>query len=63
MDKEYLGDGLYVDHDGYQYRLFTERPDGVHEVFLEGHVMKAFFLYIERTEGVKISIKKEARDG
>lgn len=32
---EYLGDGVYVQYSGYDFRLFTERETGVHEIFLE----------------------------
>jgi hypothetical protein len=45
---EHLGDGLFVSFDGWQYRLWTERSDGVHEVFLEPGVVVAFQNYIER---------------
>lgn len=58
-DPFYLGDGLYVSHDGFQYRLFTTREQGeVHEVFLEPMIMKSFFLYLEKVEGIKIKITK-----
>ena len=48
-NKSYLGDGLYVEFDGYQFRLFTERGLGnVHEVFLEPEVMQAFLKFVEK---------------
>jgi hypothetical protein len=43
----YLGDGLYVEHDGYQYRLFAS--NGIHttnEVFLDPRVLEAFQRYL-----------------
>lgn len=45
IDKEYLGDGLYVGSDGYNLRLYTERPDGWHYVGLEPEVLWAFDEY------------------
>lgn len=53
--QEYLGDGLYVNHDGFQYQLFT--PDNAC-VFLDPHVTQAFLRYIERVENVKITVAK-----
>lgn len=51
MKNIYLGDGLYAHHDGYQYWLTTE----TNEVALEPAVLRNFFKYIEKTEGVKIT--------
>jgi hypothetical protein len=53
--REYLGDGLYVEFDGYQFRLFAH--DGIshtNEVFLEPGVVAAFLRYIERLKGASI---------
>lgn len=50
--KIYLGDGLYVYHDGMQYWLTT---DAGMEVALEPSVLGNFFKYIEKTEGLKIT--------
>jgi len=44
---EYLGDGLYVQYDGYQVELYTS--DGTYKtnrVFLEPSVLTAFLVYI-----------------
>lgn len=46
----YLGDGLYAEFDGFQIRLFTERENGLHEVFLEGEVITAFINYIDKVD-------------
>lgn len=49
MNKTYLGDGLYIDEDGYQIRLFTS--DGVNDLFsvyLEPAVLEAFLSWLER---------------
>ena len=40
--REYLGDGLYAEFDGYQFRLFTQREEGEHEVYLEPDVLQRF---------------------
>lgn len=48
MIREYLGDGLYADYDGEQFRLHTQRNEGEHEVFLEPHVLAAFLAFVER---------------
>jgi hypothetical protein len=44
----YLGDGLYAAFDGYQIRLWTQREDGVHEVFLDDVALAAFELFVSR---------------
>lgn len=42
----YLGDGLYAAYDGYQIRLYTERADGEHEVFLDDTTLVAFEAFV-----------------
>jgi len=44
MNATYLGDGLYVDFDGYQIRLYT--PQG-NEVYLEPDVLNNFLRYVK----------------
>jgi len=39
MMQEYLGDGLYAEFDGWQFRLYCDRETGRHEVFLEDAVL------------------------
>ena len=48
QDKEYLGDGLYVENDGYGLRLSTDREYGTHYVYLEPNVYKNFVEYVKR---------------
>lgn len=55
---DYLGDGLYVNHDSFQYELFTKGGLHVSSVFLEPQVLQAFLRYIERIENVKITVTK-----
>jgi hypothetical protein len=63
-DKEYLGDGLYARHDGYQFWLSAE--DGIrvtNEVALEPDVLHAFVKFIERTLNVKVKITPVEEEG
>jgi hypothetical protein len=46
MKKVYLGDGLYAEFDGFQFRLYTDREDGFrHEVYLDADVLKALLIF------------------
>lgn len=47
MDKMYLGDGVYVEHDGYQLRLTTQRAIE-HEIYLEPSMVLSLVQYVER---------------
>ena len=60
--KDYLGDGVYIDYDGYSIILTTE--DGVsvqNRIFMEPQVMQAFQRYIERILAI-LKERKEAED-
>lgn len=46
MSETYLGDGLYASYDGFQIRLYTERSEGTHEVFLDGSTLAAFERFV-----------------
>jgi hypothetical protein len=49
MDKVYLGDGVYVDNDGFNVILTTE--DGVtvtNTIYLEPDVMQALLQYYKK---------------
>jgi hypothetical protein len=46
--REYLGDGLYVEFDGYQTRLSADRDGTTHEVFLEPEVLTNFLTWVEK---------------
>lgn len=47
MNDIYLGDGLYASFDGWQLRLFTERENGTHEVFLEPEVIANLLNFLD----------------
>lgn len=54
---EFLGDGLFVSYDGYQYRLYASNGISVtNEVFLEPSVLQNFLHYISRIRGAKGSL-------
>ena len=44
----YIGDGLYVSFDGWQFKLRAPRLGGDHEVYLEPEVYAAFQQYAEQ---------------
>ena len=45
---EYLGDGVYVSHDGFMLRLSTEREGREHYIYLEPAVLNALYEYVRR---------------
>jgi hypothetical protein len=51
----YLGDGLYLEDQGFQFRLFT--PQG-NEVFMDETVLESFIIAIENYRNVKFTITK-----
>jgi len=44
----YLGDGLYVSHDGFQVQLRAEGDSHMNRVFLEPPVLEAFESWLKR---------------
>ena len=50
--KQYLGDSVYVDNDGYYIILTTEQGDNVasNKIYLEPVVVKELKAYIEKFE-------------
>lgn len=47
MNETYLGDGLYVSHDGYQVILRAPRLDGDHYVGLDPRVLETFLEWVK----------------
>lgn len=47
----YLGDGLYASYDGFQIRLYTERAEGTHEVFLDSVTLAALERFVADLKG------------
>ena len=57
LEKEYIGDGAYVQYDGYSIWLTTE--DGymeTHKICLEPSVLRGLLEYVEKVNEL---IKKE----
>lgn len=52
-DESYIGDGVYVSHDGYHIWLRTERQEGWHEIALEPPVYEALLTYVNRLKGAR----------
>jgi hypothetical protein len=56
-EREYLGDGLYAEHDEYAYWLIAPMgPVREQRVCLEPDVLRAFLAYVERTSNVTITV-------
>jgi hypothetical protein len=47
---DYLGDGLHVEFDGSSFRLYTERENGINEVFLDASVLRNFLAFVEQVQ-------------
>lgn len=59
--KKYLGDGVYIDFDGYAVTLTTE--DGIsvqNTVYMEPTIVKNFQAYIEDLNRLQFSVRKVA---
>ena len=56
--KIYIGDGVYAEYDGFQYRLSTDRGAETHEIFLDHQVLRQFFDYIEYAQNCTITLKR-----
>lgn len=55
ITKQYLGDSVYVDFDGYNVVLTTEnghRDDPRNRIVLEPEVYKALVTYVDRLETI-----------
>lgn len=50
MKEEYLGDGLYVSFDGWQFCLRAPREDGDHVVYLDASLLDGFKRYVKAVE-------------
>jgi hypothetical protein len=62
LEKEYLGDGVYVVVENGMLKLTTE--DGYHAtntIFLEVEVLHAFLVYVKRLAAAKMKLQQEAK--
>ena len=50
LNKQYLGDSVYAEHDGFSIILTTENDDGPpsHTIYLEPEVYKALVMYHDK---------------
>jgi hypothetical protein len=55
-DPDYLGDGVYVAHEGWQLWLLTERDGRVESIALEPRALLDLIAYAERT---KLLLRRE----
>ena len=60
--KEYLGDGLYVADDGFQFELSAEQMEGMQRVYLDGPTLTAFMKFVARSRGLEIVVKKDGKE-
>lgn len=51
QDMDYLGDGVYVGHDGYQLWLTTDSHNNKELIALEPNVIKSLNNYFNRIFG------------
>ena len=59
--KTYIGDGVYVEHDGDGIWLRTVRADGlhVHEIYLEPNALEALNVFAENASAAA-AVAREA---
>jgi hypothetical protein len=63
IKREYLGDGAYVDWEGFQMRVWTDRgPLGVHEVFLDDIAMGGLLGFYCHNRGYAFPVMKRLSD-
>lgn len=55
MEEEYLGDGLYVEFDGFQFCLRAPRLGGDDRVYLDPYTLAQFDAYRERVQKLMAS--------
>ena len=53
-NQDYLGDGLYVSYDGFNFWLRAERDGMTHEVALDPYVVQALLEYLQKL-GVELT--------
>ena len=53
----HLGDGFYVDYDGYQISIAVNNHQNI-VAYMDPIVLENFFLYVEKVHNCKIEIKR-----
>ena len=63
VEKEYIGDGAYVQYDGYSLWLTTENGEReTNRVCLDPRVLECFLEYIKRVEKAHMEMNTERKD-
>jgi len=61
--RKYLGDGLYAEHDGYQYWLISsDWMRDLDRVALGPEVLKRFLKYVETKSKVRIIVERVSEE-
>lgn len=62
-ERVYLGDGLYAEDDGFQIGVYANNGIADYsEVFFDPEVLDSFFIFIEKSRGLKITVTKELQE-
>jgi hypothetical protein len=58
--KTYIGDGVYVEDEGTQFKLYTEDGAGNvrNVIYLENSAVTSFLKFVEKTRDVTISVDR-----
>jgi len=51
-DETFVGDGLFVSFNGWEYKLRAPRGNGDHVIYLDPSTLSALLNYIEGRSGV-----------
>jgi len=64
MSKQYIGDSVYVEDEGCQFKLTTENGFGpTNTIYLDETVIKSLVRFYERSRNLRITItEKENTD-
>ena len=64
MIQRYLGDGVYAEHDGFQFRLWTldsvSRDQPKNEIYLEDMVLRQLVDFDKEIKDAKTSLPNES---
>ena len=60
--KVYLGDGIYIEYDGYQFTLRTQRDEGEHRIHLDAYVMRTLEDHLMWVKGLIKEYNEEHKD-
>jgi hypothetical protein len=62
LEKQYIGDGVYADFDGYTVTLTTENGTGItNTIYLEPEVLQELEGYVNRLRKQKVAAGRATR--